>query len=354
MIPQYLPNIYPRTPGVDVELSFFQSDGTPASVEPGVYDYFVADGNLRKQADMPGVNSASACDNAICHAGLTAGAPPQALSPLSALMISGKHTGADQVAGSNCNACHSHTDSGGSWAANNSCKTCHGQPPLDSASSASGYIFYASNADESKTPHKRHVVDYGYSCKECHFQWTSVATHNTATPTFESIWFDPARNPDAALYPSAAGYTVGTYPTGSVCNNLYCHSDGQRHQAGGSVASPGPQWMTGQQTPDWSVQNLECNACHGATTVANTLSYGAPDHANGTGGNTANSHGSHAYACAVCHNDTIKDATFADGWTLPTPLSAIPHLDGSKSLKADGATMPRTTASGWARESRRE
>ena len=49
MVPQHLPNNYTST-----ELTFFQSDGETGSVEPGVYDYYVADGNARKQADMPG------------------------------------------------------------------------------------------------------------------------------------------------------------------------------------------------------------------------------------------------------------------------------------------------------------
>ena len=328
MIPRYLPNIYPRTPGVDVELSFFQSDGTATSVEPGVYDYFVADGNVRKQADMPGVNSASACDNAICHAGLTAGAPPAPLSPLATFMSTSRHTGADQSAGSNCNACHSHTDSGGSWAANSSCTSCHGQPPINTASSASGYLFYASNADESKTPHARHVVDYGFGCRECHNQWTSAATHSTATPTFESIWFDPARNPDAALYPSASGYTVAS----STCNSLYCHSDGQRHQVGGSVGTA--VWMTGQQTPDWSAQDLTCNACHGTTNgTVGSVTYGAPDHTNG-GAQTANSHGKHPYACAVCHNATTQDTDPALGWALD--LAGLKHVNGSIDLLNGG------------------
>jgi len=322
MIPQRLPNNYPST-----ELSFFQSNGVNG-VEPGVYDFFVADNNARKNADMPGAASASVCDNAVCHGGLAVNGTP--VSPLSTFMTSGKHTGADQTAGTNCGQCHSHTDSAGSWAASNSCTSCHGQPPVSTATSASGYLFYGSNADESKTPHRRHVVDYGFGCRECHNQWTNAATHNTtASPTYESVWFDSARNPDAAVYPSTAGYTVAT----STCNNLYCHSDGQRHQAGGSVGSP--VWMTGAQTPDWSTQDLPCNSCHGATNgTVGSLTYGAPDHANGTGGNTANSHGKHPFACAVCHNATTQDLDPAGGWTLD--LVGKKHVNGTIDLLNGG------------------
>jgi hypothetical protein len=104
--------------------------------------------------------------------------------------------------------------------------------------------------------------------------------------------------------------------------------------------------MASQTTPDWSAQNLGCNACHGKTTLSGTLGFGAPDHPNGTGGHTANSHATHAYACAVCHNDTIKETAFADGWTLAMPLSANPHVDGSISMKADGTTATFSPGAG--------
>jgi len=331
MIPQRLPNNFGST-----ELSFFQSNGAAGSAMPGVYDYYVLNGNVRKEADMPGENSAGVCDNAVCHAGLSVTGTP--LSPLSTFMSSGKHTGADRAVGSDCSSCHTHNDTAGSWRASQSCTNCHGQPPVSTATSASAYLFYASNADESRTPHARHVVDLGYGCRECHYQYSNPSTHDTAAPTYESIWFDPARNPDAATAPSTADYTVAT----STCNNLYCHSDGQRHAGAGTSSAGSAQWMATQTTPDWSAQNLGCNACHGTTTSTGTLGFGAPDHPNGTGGHTANSHAIHPYACAVCHSDTIKDTAFADGWTLAAPLNANPHVDGTISLKADGTTATFT------------
>ena len=82
----------------------------------------------------------------------------------------------------------------------------------------------------------------GTTCKECHNQWTTNAsTHDNASPTYESICFDTARNPPAAVYPSALGYTVGT----NTCNNLYCHSDGQLHSDFAATRA----WMTGQRRP---------------------------------------------------------------------------------------------------------
>ena len=102
MIPQYLPNVYPRTVGVNAELSFFQSNGVPGSVEPGVYDYYVANSNARKQADMPGeVNAGALRQRDLPRRTERAGTP---LSPLSTFMTSGKHTGADRTRGSSCSS----------------------------------------------------------------------------------------------------------------------------------------------------------------------------------------------------------------------------------------------------------
>ena len=139
-----------------------------------------------------------------------------------------------------------------------------------------------------------------------------------------------ATNPDAAIYPSAAGYTVGT----STCNLVYCHSDGQRHVGAGTSSTGSAQWMATQTTPDWSTQDLGCNICHGTTSGAvGTMSYGAPDHANG-GAQTANSHAKHPYACAVCHNGTTQDIDPAGGWTMD--LVGKKHVNGTIDLLNGG------------------
>jgi hypothetical protein len=48
------------------------------------------------------------CDNSVCHAGIVVGGTP--VTPLSTFMTSGDHSAGDQAAGSNCRACHTHTE----------------------------------------------------------------------------------------------------------------------------------------------------------------------------------------------------------------------------------------------------
>jgi predicted CxxxxCH...CXXCH cytochrome family protein len=264
------------------------------------------------------------CDNRECHEGRTVAG--DLIYPLSTFLTGGRHSGGNIPTNANydCETCHTHTDEGGSWGAKASCTTCHGQPPPPADS---GYTTYA----ESNTPHQRHAAatdkgGYGYPCQACHFDYTSTLTHNTSPKTYQSLNFDVARNSSPAR-----SYSAGT------CTNLYCHSDGQRSTSVGSA-----QWMTGTSTPDWRTQDLACNSCHGTTTSPNTLTYGAPDHANGTGGHTPNSHNRHAaYACRVCHFDTLSDANPADGWTLANPPSA--HVNNVKNLRADGTTATFTS-----------
>ncbi|MEW6488433.1 MAG: CxxxxCH/CxxCH domain-containing protein, partial [Thermodesulfobacteriota bacterium] len=219
------------------------------------------------------------CDNAECHQGRTVNGDP--IYPLSTLLTGGRHTGGDisTAADFDCSGCHTHTDGGGSWGAQDSCTTCHGQPPPPADT---GYTNFA----EANTPHQKHAGavaagGYGYRCQTCHFDYVNAATHNTPTKTYQSLNFDAARNPS----PSRA-YNAGT----ATCTNLYCHSDGQSTASVGSV-----QWMTGTNTPDWSTQDLACNACHGGIDAAGQIARGSHTvHLSRAG-----------ITCVSCHSGTL-------------------------------------------------
>ncbi|MHB8765716.1 MAG: CxxxxCH/CxxCH domain c-type cytochrome, partial [Deferrisomatales bacterium] len=281
------------------------------------------------------------CDNVDCHGGVTRNTA--AIQPLASFLTSSKHSGGNIAAAPyDCSSCHLHEDGGGAWRAVESCEKCHGMPPVGNPTTAPGYGSHT----EANTPHKRHAAaktagGYGYDCRACHQNKADSLTHNTggwndatsswqnqANASYQSIFFDPALNLSVNNTPLPNGtdpkQRATSYdPATKTCSNLYCHSDGRSTAAVGSA-----QWMTGVSTPDWNAQNLACNACHGTTTAANTLTFGAPDYVG------VNSHAKHGlYACAVCHDDTIRDTNPADGWTL---VAVDKHVDGRKDVKADG------------------
>ena len=248
------------------------------------------------------------CDNAECHQGrVVAG---DALYPLSTFLTGGRHSGGDIATGADydCEACHTHTDDGGSWGAKASCTTCHGQPPPPADA---GYTTFA----ESNTPHQRHAAatdrgGYGYPCQACHLDYTSSSTHNTTTKTYQSLNFDPARNP------ASPSYTAGT----ATCNNLYCHSDGQSAASVGSA-----QWMTGTNTPDWSTQDLACNSCHGGIDAGTRIATG--------------SHAVHlaraGINCVSCHSGTL-DAVGTDTTTAIPSAKRGAHANLTKDVVPGG------------------
>ena len=142
--------------------------------------------------------------------------------------------------------------------------------------------------------------DYGFGCRSA---TTSTRMRRRTTrgtrPTSRSgstrratrTRRSPTRRPGTRWRPAPATTFTAT-PTGSATRR--------------AVSVGTAQWMATATTPDWrspgpGLQRLPRRRRH----TANTMTYGAPDHANGTGGNTANSHDKHPYACSVCHNDTI-------------------------------------------------
>ncbi|MEW6487608.1 MAG: CxxxxCH/CxxCH domain-containing protein [Thermodesulfobacteriota bacterium] len=301
--------VAPNVAMVRVEIPKVDAAGTPvygdgtASAPYDTNAYLAYDDTTYK-TDGTGL-----CDNRECHQGrVVAG---DEIYPLSTFLTGGRHSGGDVATGGDfvCQVCHTHTDEGGSWGAKASCTTCHGQPPVSTATTSEGYTRFS----EAASPHRRHAapVDqggYGYACQTCHLDYTSSATHNTDPKTYQSLNFDTAANPS------------GTYDVGAAtCNNLYCHSDGQSGASVGSV-----QWMSGFATPDWSTQNLACNACHGGVDEPTRIATGNhPIHLAWAG-----------ITCAHCHNDTVTAA----GTDTTTAIAGLAsHVNGTKNLKAGGS-----------------
>ena len=312
MIPQNLPNNNGTT-----ELSFFQSAGNTWA--PTSFDYWVADGDTRKTADMGAAANAGICDNSVCHGAST----PMNAQPLATFLNSANHTGgpitpAELAAGEDCNTCHSHTDTGGSWAASQSCTSCHAQPPVSSVTAAPAYGFSGIGVDEGRSPHAKHAdtAAYGYGCSKCHNNW---AEHNTDSdgdgsppPTFQSVVFD-AMNPTGS-------YTGGAFNAGDkTCNNLYCHSNGQSGAAVGNQ-----QWMATPTTPNWATTELGCAACHAA----------AP---------TTGSHTTHVSAGAGCQN--CHALTALNNTTII--LANKTHVNATKDVLAGGSFASASVTFGW-------
>jgi predicted CxxxxCH...CXXCH cytochrome family protein len=277
------------------------------------------------------------CDNEDCHS-LGPG-------PIGAIMdtTTGTHTGGVGYT-SDCNSCHSHDNTNGSFGASDSCTSCHGQPPTANYGGgpdgfASGYADSGHFKQEDMTPHSIHAGASGYlfNCTVCHVHGPDSNYHNTSTSnpeTFRNVVFDPAINPNVlAEGPSkySPSYSISA-STPNVCLNLYCHSDGQGTDRFNTTVVVDQAWDDNTGT------TLDCEDCHGSnrSDAGGTRYFGAPDYPNGSGGagdatfvagsgvldteTKANSHidtTKHGrYNCSVCHYDTIRDTTPADGWTI--------------------------------------
>jgi predicted CxxxxCH...CXXCH cytochrome family protein len=242
------------------------------------------------------------CDQRACHgAGSLAGVP---FIPMdNYVRLSGVHTGDSQQNRSNCESCHSHSESAGSFRAVSSCTSCHGQPPPP-ADSSSGASY---PRDESLSPHLLHGAPlagtgYGIACEKCHVYYTNSAYHNpTGGKTFQSVFFDNS------VKRGASGYDNGTF----TCSNIYCHSDGR-----GNNPRTAPTWFTG----GGGQVTLGCTDCHlGSTATAYPMTSGA---------HTA--HLADGQTCSSCHVTTVGD----DNVTI---VGKAVHTDNTRTVTIKGA-----------------
>ncbi len=233
----------------------------------GQYDYW---SNVSYGVGDP--TNAGFCDQRACHGNRVAGA----IYPLSTFLTGGLHSGSNQIVNSNCESCHSHADTGGSFRASSVCTNCHGQPPPPQDSSAGDVYIY----NEYLSPHRIHGGNnpslgyYAFDCRKCHYNYADASTHNTLPKTFQSIIFDNAYKRGVAAYDNAQ----------LRCTNIYCHSDGK-----GGPPNINPQWFNPAAAT--TRQTLDCSGCHSVA-----LSSGA--HPRHLGLN---------FTCSSCHYSTVSD-----------------------------------------------
>jgi predicted CxxxxCH...CXXCH cytochrome family protein len=269
---------------------FAKSEKYPAG--DNVFHFYT---NVSYQGDT----SAGFCDQRACHGAGKASDNVTPLVPLSGLMANSKHSGDNQAANTDCEACHKHADSGGSFRAVSSCTSCHGQPPPPADTTAGPTYFY----NESFTPHPLHAGMSGYqiNCRICHVRYTDGATHNTfqslGVKTFQSVFFDGSVARGVSAYDNAT----------LTCTNIYCHSDGR-----GGIPNAAAQWMTpGNATGSIT---LNCAGCHNGdgVHVVQRMSSGAHT-----------THLNNGHTCSACHVNTVSD----DNVTLNPSTGIANHVN---------------------------
>jgi predicted CxxxxCH...CXXCH cytochrome family protein len=279
---------------------FRKSEKYPTGIPAGTYpndNTFHYYSNISYQGDA----SAGFCDQRACHGNrLTS----PALTPLSTLMSGGQHTGDDQGAQSDCESCHHHGDTGGSFRAVSSCTSCHGQPPPPSDNS-SGYPY-----NEGVTPHVTHAsaTTYKVNCRVCHNRYTKDPDHDSKpTKTYQSVFFDNGYKRGVPLSWDNL-YDNST----RTCSNIYCHSDGR-----GNAPNVAPVWVAG--SPPGTQVTLNCAGCHNSdgVSLAPAMSSGAHT-----------KHLNDGYACSSCHVSTVSD----DNQVLNPSTGYTYHVDNTRTV----------------------
>ncbi|HEY5998524.1 MAG TPA: CxxxxCH/CxxCH domain-containing protein, partial [bacterium] len=340
MIPQQLPN---RSTG-STELTIFEHNSNTTD-----FDYYINDNSA------PHVSAAGICDNGVCHAGVKSQDGTD-VTPLSTLMSNNHHSGQDQLPLSSCTGCHDHDDTttGGSFGgAGGTCNSCHGYPPNSLGTGVADYYLVDPYYNEGRTPHQRHAglptgvsPGYNFSCRMCHYQGTNGLTHRSSPNTYRSIWFDPSWNPSATAFnpadpvPQATpNYTWDPAANGFRCSQIYCHSNGSSTSAVGTAV-----WMTGFNTPDYFVNDLKCDACHGDGNGDGVGRW----YPNDAAGNHARHVGKNV-GCENCHYTTTTDGTTIN-------VSSGQHVDRTKDVSAgghfNGTAAANAVTFGWTEASK--
>ncbi len=252
----------------------------------------------------PGTDNANpgVCDQRACHgARVNNGAP---FWPLATYLVSGQHSGGNIATPSgNCEACHGHQDTAGTFRASASCTSCHGQPPPVADNTPGDIYLY----NEALSPHRKHAGNntglgyYNFGCRACHVRYTDGATHNTGETlgykTFQSVFFD-----------NSVRRGTPAYDNGSMqCTNITCHSDGR-----GGPPNDNAQWFNPAQP--LVRQRLTCAGCHNNTApLAGMASVAHPRHIQA------------GFRCSACHVRTVSDNN-----TLLDPTSGmLNHVNGA-------------------------
>lgn len=181
-----------------------------------------------------------------------------------------------------CAGCHNHAEPTGafSYGLGGTCaNTCHGLPPTTAVEGpTTGRVVGYTRFSEANTPHGAHAAGGGpnvndFDCNECHNGYTMPRDDaNTVVEVFVT----------PRPLPGNASYTKATY----MCNNVYCHSNGN-----GTWKSPSISWASPKGTiigqPD------ECQKCH--------------DDPNSSAAHTK--HLAFGYGCVTCHAATVLNNT---------------------------------------------
>jgi predicted CxxxxCH...CXXCH cytochrome family protein len=249
--------------------------------------------------------NAGVCDQRACHGN-------RPFYPLAGYVNSPSHSGDNQAVNSNCESCHKHGDTGGSFRASSVCTSCHGQPPPPQDSSVGDVYIY----NEYLSPHRVHdgknpaLGYYSFDCRSCHVMYANAATHDTqgtlGYKTFQSVFFSDNVKRGVSAYDNAT----------LTCSNIYCHSN-----AVGGPPNVAPQWFN-PASPSVR-QTLTCAGCHNLSM-------------------TSGSHTAHLalnFTCSSCHYSTMSDNN--------TQLNATSGMDYHVNKAVDVAIKPVFAADGY-------
>lgn len=198
----------------------------------------------------------------------------------------------DDTRADDCISCHKHSN--GFSAAD--CTSCHGQPPITSlVGGPNGKASASYSLDESLSPHATHAdpAYYHYACKNCHYEGTRQDSHNTSTPSFQSVFVDPTNSSIGVLAGQVKNVPGDYNPSAKTCSNVYCHSNGNP-RGGAYTTFATPSWEYGRNKILGTV--AECTSCHqsGPTLITNAHSKHV----------TTNS-----MKCSVCHAATVSSSS---------------------------------------------
>ncbi|MBI5140666.1 MAG: CxxxxCH/CxxCH domain-containing protein [Nitrospirae bacterium] len=197
-----------------------------------------------------------------------------------------------------------------------SCEGCHGsKESVGAPIRDDGSDMLSPPTGHPIGQHRRHVVDYGFDCQNCHNGF--VMPNGVLTLSFSGIaeggQFDGKPFADAT-YSYSAGVTMNTLDK-QECNNIYCHSSGQ--SADGLSATPV------YALPDWGDKaSGECGSCHGGdgSTARPKIATGSHvKHVTGAG-----------IACSRCHNGNIHLNGIIDVPVWMYTSNGVTRADGAR------------------------
>jgi len=225
------------------------------------------------------------------------------------------------VNGGSCSNISCHFNQTAQWGQSLTCSSCHASPPNTGAHLAHSGALNASTSQYGNDGRSSTSGAYGFNCGNCHP--LDIAYHGNGTVEIElynaSATGFKANNPSTATKSGTGNSTV--------CDNVYCHSNGA--DGANRAYKTTPQWGS-------TFGANKCGGCHD-----NPPQYAGQSHYNATGfmgkegghlvgvhfdniytgttglatagtGNT-NSHGNSAYSttisCYICHSTVVSSST---------------------------------------------